>query len=77
VILLVAIAGAVAAFLVARGRGNPDTLTPDPAAATAAGVATESGADAGAPADAAAAPTPEATPPTEPPGPPPDASRPT
>ena len=92
-ILLVAIAGAVAAFLVARGRGNPDTPTPDPAAAAAAGAAadsdpdaaaaaaagaaTEPAADAGAPADAAEAPTPEATPPTEPPGPPPDASRPT
>ena len=93
VILLVAIAGAVAAFLVARGRGNPDTPTPDPAAAaaagaaadsdpaaaaaTAAGAATEPGADAGTPADAAEATAAEATPPTEPPGPPPDASKPT
>jgi uncharacterized lipoprotein YbaY len=92
VILLVAIAGTVAAFLVARGRGNPDTLTPDPAAAAAAGAAadsdvgaaataagapTEPGADAGAPADNAEAPTPDATPPTEPQGPPPPASKPT
>ena len=85
VILLVAIAGAVAAFLVARGRGNPDTPTPDPATAAAAGAeatepgaeaSTEPGADAGAPAEAAEAPTPETTPPTEPAGPPPDASRP-
>jgi len=77
-ILLVAIAGAVAAFLVARGRGNPDTPTPDPAAAEpGADTATEAGAEPTAAAPAAEAPTPDATPPTETPGPPPDASRPT
>jgi uncharacterized lipoprotein YbaY len=75
-ILLVAIAGAVAAFLVARGRENPETPTPEPDATAAAA---EPSTDA-APTDDASGPdsaAPEAAPPTESPGPPPDATRPT
>jgi uncharacterized lipoprotein YbaY len=75
-ILLIAIGGAVIAFLVARGRGNPDTPTPDgdPAGASAdaalePGIATSGTDAAGEPGDVAETGTvPEVTT-TEPPAP--------
>jgi hypothetical protein len=68
-IILIAVAGAVIAFLVARGRGEPDTPTPE-ADADGAAPDTVVAAESGAPAT-----EPDAAPPAEPAGPPPDASK--
>jgi hypothetical protein len=90
-LILIAIIVAVAAFLIARGRGEPDTLAPEgrptadgAAAAPEAGAESDTGAAAGVGAagaepDTTAGTAPDATPPPptpEPPGSPPDATRP-
>jgi hypothetical protein len=83
-ILLIAVAGAVIAFLVARGKGNPDTPTPEgDGTVSSADAAIEPGTTAAEPSsseptDAATGepPPPEAAPPPEPPGTSPDSTRP-
>jgi len=83
-IILIAVGGAIAAFLIARGRSSTDTPPPgsdgspdvgaDTADATGAAAVATGAPDAEAPPAATGSNVP---PPTEPPGPPPDASRPT
>ena len=80
-IVLIAVGGAIAAFLIARGRSSTDTPAPgsDGSSDGGAGGADAAAAATGAPDPEAPPATTESTvsPPTEPPGPPPDASRPT
>jgi uncharacterized lipoprotein YbaY len=88
-IILVVVAGAVAAFLVARGRGTSDAPTPGGAAVATGAADTASDADTSAVPDETAdpavppdpptpdeAPAAQAAPPVDPPGPPADTTRP-
>jgi uncharacterized lipoprotein YbaY len=79
-IILIAAGGAIAAFLIARGRASSDTPPPGSDGSSDVGVgAAGAAALATGTSDAETLPAAESTvpPSTEPPGPPPDASRPT